>query len=45
MGQLRKAKTPNIAKFHRTDLVIWSHSIEVKPSLVAKEIWYIIYNK
>ena len=32
----RKGKTHNIAKFHRTDLVIFSHSREGNPHLIAE---------
>ena len=35
LGLFRRSKTI-IAKFHRTDLVICSHSVKGKPSLIAK---------
>ena len=35
-GLFRKGKTHIIAKFHRTDLVIFSHSREGNPHLIAK---------
>ena len=36
LGLLRKGKTHVIAKFHRSDLVIFSHSREGKPRPIAK---------
>ena len=36
MGLFRKGKFHIIAKFHRTDLVIWGHSREAKTHLIAE---------
>ena len=36
LGLFRKGKTSIIAKFHRTDLVLCSHSRERKTDLIAK---------
>ena len=36
LGLLRKGKTHIKAKFHRNDLVIYSHSREGKPHLIAE---------
>ena len=40
MGLFGKGKTPIVAKFHGTDLVICSHFREGKPHLIAEEIRY-----
>ena len=42
LGLFRKSTIHIIAKFHRTDLVICSHSREGKPCLIAEKIWYTV---
>ena len=39
----RMGRTCIIAKFHRTDLVIYSHSRERKPCLTADLLWLLVY--